>query len=138
MHINKALLALAMGHAMAHQREQEMTDRKLYVPPSARAEGLIDVDHKPLNGTAEVVDMGEARIKAKEQEEHVKERTAKIIAGLKGLVEGLESGSLSPPEFIIMLPKVDGEVQLMYLGDPIPTVALEGIIHKVSTRLALQ
>lgn len=116
-----------------------MSDRKLYVPPSARAEGLIDVNHKPIQKQeAEVIDMGEARIKAKEQEEHVKERTAKIIAGLKGLVEGLESGSLSPPEFIIMLPKVDGEVQLMYLGDPIPTVALEGIIHKVSTRLALQ
>lgn len=114
-----------------------MSDRKLYVPPSARAEGLLDVNHKPLNGTAEVVDMGEARIKAKEEEAHVKERTDKIIAGLKGLVEGLESGKLSPPEFIIMLPKVDGEVQLMYLGDPIPSIALEGILHKVSTRLAL-
>lgn len=62
----------------------------------------------------------------------------KCINGLRDMAQQIEDGTISSPEFIIVLPKLsNGDLPMIYLGDPIPTLFLEGIIHKLSVKMAM-
>lgn len=66
------------------------------------------------------------------------ERTMRIAAALRDLADKMVDGSF-PAEFLVVLPMMpNNDLPLIYMGDPIPTVTLEGVLHRVVTRLAIQ
>ena len=61
-----------------------------------------------------------------------------MIASLEKLVEGLKSGSMTMPESIMILPKFEADMQLIYLGEPIPQDMVYAQLAKFVARMALQ
>lgn len=95
---------------------------KIIMPPDKK---VVDMKNQPV----------ESQQAADGQEMSVKD---KCILGLRDMANQIEDGTISTPEFIMILPKLStGDIPLIYLGDPIPTIFLEGIIHKLSVKMAL-
>lgn len=105
------------------------------IAPPARK--LVGVDNKPLAFTAGI-EQDSADTSADTSDKPYNPMTQQIVQGLRHLATNIENGTF-PADFVLLLPKLtNGETSFMYLGDPIPTVMLEGVLHKVLTRMALQ
>lgn len=61
-----------------------------------------------------------------------------MIAALEKLVEGLKSGEMRTPESITILPRFENEMQLIYLGSPIPTDMVYAQLSKFVLRMGMQ
>ena len=119
---------------------------KIITPNAGKPKKIVDKNNNPLEATTgkplnNSVDLPERdnilSIKPRTAEQQA--RDANIIAALQEFTDRLKSGAIPCPEYIVVLPKFDnGETQLIYMGDPIPTLMLEGVLHKIVTRMALQ
>ena len=80
---------------------------------------------------------GEEQTNEKEPVEY-KPTDPKIIEALRNFADSLEKGEIQGVEHMVLLPKlhVSGDVPFMYLGDPIPQLYLQGMMHRVLTRMA--
>jgi hypothetical protein len=92
---------------------------------------------KVHSAPAKIVDMNNKPIQ-QDQVGGPEELQGRMVAALRQLAEGIESGSMRMPDRIIILPQFGTEVQLIHLGDEVPVEYLEGMLHKMVTRMALQ
>lgn len=106
-----------------------MADKKdIKTPPQRK---LVGIDNKPL-----------AFASPPPAIEHAPDTpagtAAKIIAGLRDMADKMEDGTLKMPEFVMVMPKfIDGDIPMYVLGESMPIVLLEGILHKVLVRMAM-
>lgn len=99
-----------------------MNDKKIITPERKNAK-IVGMDNKPIESAQEP------------EEKPVAER---IAEALHQLANQIETGAVDP-EFVVVIPKMrNGEVPLVYMGEPIPTLILEGVLHKMLVRMALQ
>lgn len=104
-----------------------MSNNKIVMPPEKK---VVD----KANNVVSIAADGHST--SEQAQPSVKDR---ITAALRDMADKIDSGEISDPEFVVIMPKLNtGEIPLIFLGDPIPTVMLEGILHKVLTRMALQ
>lgn len=90
---------------------------------------IVDINNKPIHSVGEKVDAPEGTIG------HLQDR---MVAALRQMADGIESGEMKMPERLIILPKHGSEIHLIHLGDEVPVEYLEGMLHKLVTRMALQ
>lgn len=99
-------------------------DKKYIKTPEPRK--IVDKNNNVIDMPVPVMDAAQAA------------NTASIIASLRDMADKVESGEIKAPEFVVVMPKfMDGEIPLFVLGAPIPLVMLEGLMHKVLTRMAM-
>lgn len=109
-----------------------MSDTSKIITPDRKNAKIVDIRNEPLRKD------DDGAIK-KEQSAYVpSDKTVRVAAALRDLASKLEDGSF-PAEFLVVLPMMpNNDVPLIYMGDPIATIALEGVLHRVVTRLAIQ
>lgn len=106
---------------------------KIITPNNGKDRKVVGIDNKPLNS-----DIGKVPHKPLDGITNESSNKDKIIAAIRDLAMRLEDGTLPEPEFLILIPKFkQGDTSLMYFGEPVPTVLVEGTIHKVLTRMAM-
>ncbi len=98
---------------------------RIITPGNGRGPKVVGIDNMPLR-TDEAPDPEIVKLKSQ-------------ISALREMADKLEDGTLQPPDFILVLPRFhSGDMPLMIFGDPMPTIMLEGILHKLVTRMAMQ
>lgn len=101
-----------------------MNDKKIITPERKNAK-IVGMDNKPIESAQEPLN------------EH-KPTQERVAEALHQLANQIETGAVDP-EFVVVIPKMrNGEVPLVYMGEPIPTLILEGVLHKMLVRMALQ
>lgn len=86
-----------------------------------------------------VVDMHNKPIKTDEdkaRDESEAERKKNMVAGLREMAERIESGQLTLPTSLICVPMMGEEVPVIVLGEQLPTLFVEGLFHRIATKMA--
>lgn len=99
-------------------------DSKIITPNGGKGRKIVGIDNKPFEAGTE---------QAAGSEQSSKD---KIVAALRDMAEKLESGQFTEPKFIVVMPVFENEVPTFVLGEQIPIMMLEGLLHKVATRMA--
>ena len=69
----------------------------------------------------------------------VTNETKHVAHAFRQLADKIEEGELNNLDFAIVIPKlVNGDMPMLFLGNPIPNVMLEGLLHRMLTRMAFQ
>jgi hypothetical protein len=97
-------------------------------PNGGQDKKIVDINNKPIK-----------QVEDKIVEDANRQLAENQIAALRDMADRMESGELPPPKHIILLPTFEnGETQLLFLGAAVPNLMIEGILHKILTRMALQ
>lgn len=101
---------------------------KIITPNDGKDKKIVDINNAPIKKVDDAL-VADAKQRTREN----------ISRALRDMADRMDSGELSPPNYVVVMPSFEnGETQLLFLGDPIPNVMLEGIMHKILTRMALQ
>ena len=69
----------------------------------------------------------------------VTNETKHVAHAFRQLADKIENGELNNLDFAIVIPKlVNGDMPMLFLGNPIPNVMLEGLLHRMLTKMAFQ
>ena len=69
----------------------------------------------------------------------VTNETKHVAHAFRQLADKIEDGELNNLDFAIVIPKlVNGDMPMLFLGNPIPNVMLEGLLHRMLTKMAFQ
>ena len=69
----------------------------------------------------------------------VTNETKHVAHAFRQLADKIENGELNNLDFAIVIPKlVNGDMPMLFLGNPIPNVMLEGLLHRMLTKMSLQ
>ena len=69
----------------------------------------------------------------------VTNETKHVAHAFRQLADKIEEGELNNLDFAIVIPKlVNGDMPMLFLGNPIPNVMLEGLLHRMLTKMAFQ
>ena len=69
----------------------------------------------------------------------VTNETKHVARAFRQLADKIENGELNNLDFAIVIPKlVNGDMPMLFLGNPIPNVMLEGLLHRMLTKMAFQ
>ena len=69
----------------------------------------------------------------------VTSETKHVAHAFRQLADKIENGELNNLDFAIVIPKlVNGDMPMLFLGNPIPNVMLEGLLHRMLTKMAFQ
>lgn len=69
----------------------------------------------------------------------VTQETKQVAHTFRQLADKIEAGELNNLDFAIVIPKLqNGDMPLLFLGNPIPNVMLEGLLHRMLTKMAFQ
>lgn len=84
--------------------------------------------------------LGETAVGPEDQPQvEVTQQTKAAAHALRQLAEKLENGELGNVDFALVIPKREnGDMPLLFLGNPVPQVMLEGLLHRMLTKMALQ
>lgn len=63
-------------------------------------------------------------------------RKEQIVAGLREMADKIEKGELTAPDSVICLPMMGGEVPVIVLGEQLPLIYVEGLFHRLATKMA--
>lgn len=102
---------------------------RIITPNGGKDKKIVDMHNRPLNTaepSAEQATEGKPDLSNKD----------KIVAALRDMAEKIESGQFTEPKFIVVMPMFETEIPTFVLGEQIPVVMLEGLLHKVATRMA--
>lgn len=92
---------------------------KIITPNGGKDRKVVGLDNKPINT---------------EQPENPNKD--KMVAALRDMADKIESGQFTEPKFIVVMPMFETEIPTFVLGEQIPILMLEGLLHKVATRMA--
>ena len=91
--------------------------------------------------TDSVADIRQAQ-KEKDAEDirvEVTNETKHVAHAFRQLADKIENGELNNLDFAIVIPKLaNGDMPMLFLGNPIPNVMLEGLLHRMLTKMAFQ
>jgi hypothetical protein len=97
-------------------------------PNGGQDKKIVDINNKPIKKIDDAI--------AADAKRQVQQN---IIAAMRDMADRMESGELPMPEHVVVMPSFEnGETQLLFLGPQIPSLMLLGIMHKITTRMALQ
>lgn len=69
----------------------------------------------------------------------VTNETKHVAHAFRQLADKIENGELNNLDFAIVIPKLaNGDMPMLFLGNPIPNVMLEGLLHRMLTKMAFQ
>ena len=69
----------------------------------------------------------------------VNNETKHVAHAFRQLADKIENGELNNLDFAIVIPKLaNGDMPMLFLGNPIPNVMLEGLLHRMLTKMAFQ
>mgnify|MGYP003619680247 CR=1 FL=1 len=69
----------------------------------------------------------------------VTSETKHVAHAFRQLADKIENGELNNLDFAIVIPKLaNGDMPMLFLGNPIPNVMLEGLLHRMLTKMAFQ
>ena len=69
----------------------------------------------------------------------VTNETKHVAHAFRQLADKIEEGELNNLDFAIVIPKLaNGDMPMLFLGNPIPNVMLEGLLHRMLTKMAFQ
>ena len=128
--------------ADVHKRGEELSQRinpQAAAPVSERAQS--DKLGQAETKTDNVADIRQAQ-KEKDAEGvrvEVTNETKHVAHAFRQLADKIEEGELNNLDFAIVIPKlVNGDMPMLFLGNPIPNVMLEGLLHRMLTKMAFQ
>ena len=128
--------------ADVHKRGEELFQRinpQAAAPVSERAQS--DKLGQAETKTDNVADIRQAQ-KEKDAEGvrvEVTNETKHVAHAFRQLADKIENGELNNLDFAIVIPKlVNGDMPMLFLGNPIPNVMLEGLLHRMLTKMAFQ
>ena len=79
---------------------------------------------------------GDAAAQTKVEVTH---ETKQVAHAFRQLADKIENGELNNLDFALVIPKlVNGDMPMLFLGNPIPNVMLEGLLHRMLTKMAFQ
>ena len=113
------------------EKEQERMQDDLRARREQKGGGHI-TEEDVLNAQKKLDSEAASRVEVTNETKHV-------AHAFRQLADKIENGELNNLDFALVIPKlVNGDMPLLFLGNPIPNVMLEGLLHRMLTKMALQ
>ena len=105
-----------------------MNDKpRIITPNGGHDRKVVGIDNKPIKQVDDAL-----------TKDHETQTQENIIVALREIADKLEDGTLPRAKYIMVVPSFEnGETQLLFLGDPVPNVMLEGMLHRLLTKMAM-
>ena len=97
---------------------------KIVTPNGGKDKKIVSIDNKPFESSAEQ-GTGEGP-----------SNKDKIVDALRDMADKIETGQFTEPKFVVVIPVFEQEIPTFVLVEQIPIMMLEGLLHKIATRMA--
>ena len=113
------------------EKEQERMQDDLRARREQKGGGHI-TEEDVLNAQKKLDSEAASRVEVTNETKHV-------AHAFRQLADKIENGELNNLDFAIVIPKlVNGDMPMLFLGNPIPNVMLEGLLHRMLTKMAFR
>ena len=113
------------------EKEQERMQDEFRARREQKGGGHI-TEEDVLNAQKKLDSEAAARVEVTNETKHV-------AHAFRQLADKIENGELNNLDFAIVIPKLaNGDMPMLFLGNPIPNVMLEGLLHRMLTKMAFQ